>query len=217
MSGKNYIPNKDNDFKVWLDNFQAALTEHLAAFGVSESDIEGLTEAAGAFATALPALATAKAAYHEAIKSKHTARKETEQQLRAVVRRVANHPAMTDAIRAQMGITIPDRIRTRHEDGPEVPSILLEPRAGMVVIHFGTDPGDEQTNGKPDWAMGCNIYRRKSTVADWSLIAFDTASPYVDVITGEPAVYCYRAAYRGTRTSDEGASSAESSIAFGGI
>ena len=217
MAAKDYIPNNDNDLKAWLDNFQDALEAHLAAFGMTSADIASLAASAGAFSTALPEVVTAKAAYHEAVETKNAARDETEQELRAIVRRIANHPAMTDAIRAQMGITIPDRIRSRREVGPEVPSIVLEPKAGMVIVHFGTDPGDEQTNGKPDWAMGCNLYRRKSTDPDWSLIAFDTASPYVDVITGAPATYCYRAAYRGTRTSDEGASSAESSIASGGI
>lgn len=50
-----------------------------------------------------------------------------------------------------------------------------------------------------------------------SLIDFDTASPYIDTIVGPAASYSYRAAYRGTRADDEGASSAESTVATGAV
>ncbi len=118
---------------------------------------------------------------------------------------------MTDGLRAQLGITVPDRTPSRRNVGSEIPDTSLELAPGMVIIHFGTTPGNEQINGKPDWAHGCNIYSKVSQdkLAEWELIAFDTASPYVDTLTGAAANYSYQAAYRSIRATDEGGRSAE--------
>lgn len=57
--------------------------------------------------------------------------------------------------------------------------MALETRPGQVILHFGTTPGNERTNGKPLWARGANIYRKKAVSPAFSLLAFDSASPYI--------------------------------------
>ena len=93
--------------------------------------------------------------------------------------------------------------------------MVLEMLPGQVVVHFGTTPGNELTNGKPGWALGCNIYRKRAAEADFTLIAFDTASPYVDAIGAAAGAVAYRAAYRGVRATDIGAVCPAQSVAAG--
>ena len=110
---------------------------------------------------------------------------------------------------------MPTRTRTRREVGAEVPGLVLDLKPGQVIVHFGTNPGDEQSNGKPVWAAGCNVYRKKAGETAFALLAFDTASPYVDSVTGAAANYAYKVAYRGVREGDEGAASPEQTVAAG--
>lgn len=198
-------------------NFNTVLNANLTGLGLVAGDITTLSSTTGAFSATIPLAVAAEASYHQAIENKKIKRVALVAAIRAMVKRVNGHPGMTDAIRAQLGITVPDRVLSRHGVGPEVPVVELELKPGQVVIHFGTTPGNELTNGKPAWALGCNIYRKKATDADWVLIAFDTASLYIDTITGAAGNFQYRAAYRGTRATDEGASSATSTIATGAV
>ena len=121
---------------------------------------------------------------------------------------------MTDGIRAQLKITVPTR--TRRGVGSDIPGMVLEMRPGEVIVHFGTDTGNEQQNGKPAWAAGCNIYRKKGTETEYSLIAFDTASPYTDHIPGGAVNVSYKVVYLGVRVTDEGGMSPEQTVAAGG-
>jgi hypothetical protein len=72
-----------------------------------------------------------------------------------MAQRINRHPAMTNALRAQLRLTVP-KPRQRRGVGPEIPGVRLEVDAGRVVVHFGTNPDDERRNGKPDWAIGAN-------------------------------------------------------------
>jgi len=156
------------------------------------------------------------AAADAAVATKKTRRTAYEPLLRALVRRIQAHPGMTDGLRAQLGVTVPTRTRTRRDVGTEISGMALELRPGQVIVHFGTEPNNEQQNGKPVWAAGCNIYRRKQGETTFELIAFDTASPYVDHLTGSAINVTYKVAYRGIRATDEGGSSPEQTVAAGG-
>ena len=98
----------------------------------------------------------------------------------------------------------------------DIPGMVLGLRPGEVIVHFGTDAGNEQQNGKPAWATGCNIYRKKGIETEYSLIAFDTASPHIDHITGGAVNVSYKVTYRGVRVTDEGGMSPEQTVAAGG-
>jgi hypothetical protein len=52
--------------------------------------------------------------------------------------------------------------------------------------------------------------------ADYRLLAFDTASPYVWEYRGAPKRFSFRVAYRGTRERDEGMLSPEETVSVGG-
>jgi hypothetical protein len=215
-SGNEYLPYKDSDLVTWAQNFIAVLTPAAEELGINLAQLSPITNArialTGAIATREQAEATAKAT----TQAQKNERDNLEAAIRVLVRQIQANPAMTDTLRAQLQITVPNRTRTRRTVGPEVPGVLLRANPGQVVVHFGTDPNNEQQNGKPGWALGCNIYRKRAGEAAFALIAFDTASPYVDHITGPAQDVSYKAAYRGTGANDEGGHSLVQTIAVGG-
>lgn len=215
-SGRKFIPQGDADLQAWLVNFAAVLNGNPAAAGLVAADLTPLTVAQTGFNAAVTDQIAKREAADAAVQTKKTRRTTLEQTLRPLVRRIQAHPATTDALRAGLGVTVPDRTPTRRNVGGEVPALVLELKPGQVVVRFGTSPGDEQKNGKPDWAAGCNIYRKRASDAAFALIAFDTSSPYVDSVTGAAANYSYKVAYRGVRDTDEGAYCPEQTVAAGG-
>lgn len=215
-SGKDFLPANDTELQAWLTNFVTVLNANLAAVGLVAADVTPLTTAQTNFNTAVTAQVTAEANFRNAVATKKTRRTQLETTLRPLARRINNHPGMTDGLRGNLRITVPDRVPSRRGVGEDVPGMVLETRPGQVIVHFGTDAGNEQANGKPAWALGCNIYRKRGTETDYSLIAFDTASPYVDTITGTAVNVSYKVAYRGVRATDIGGSSPEQTVAAGG-
>ncbi len=217
-SNEDYIDPNDAVFIAWSANFFTVLNANLAAVGLIAGDVTPVFTARDSFSLAYTDQVAKEAAATAAVALKRTRRITYVPQLRALVKRIQAHPGMTDSLRGQLGITVPKRTRTRRGVGAEVPGVVLEPKPGQVIVHFGDNPGNEQTNGKPAWAAGCNIYRKvgQDKLAEWELIAFDTASPYVDTIKGAARDVSYKAAYRGIRASDEGASSPEQTVAAGG-
>ena len=210
-----YIPTSDAEFLAWSTNFFTVLNANLATVGLTAADVTPHTTAQTAFATAVTDQVAKQAALDGSVATKKTRRSAYATPLRPLVKRIQAHPGMTDALRAQLGITVPTRTKRRRSPGPELPLLRLETRPGQVILHFGTEPGNEQRNGKPAWALGCNLYRKKAGEAEFSLIAFDTSSPYIDTVSGPATDVTYKAAYRGSRDTDEGGFSPEQTVAAG--
>jgi hypothetical protein len=213
---RDYVPANDTELCNWLRNFVNAVAPFTADLGVTADDVTPLSDTLTEFDGAVTDHVAKQAAAKGAVEAKKLKRAELENVLRPFVRRINNHPGMMDGIRGTLGLHVPNGGRTRSVAGSDVPGILAETRSDQVIIHFGTDPGNEQLNGKPAWAKGCNIYRRKADESDFSLIAFDTASPYVDTVHGPPTRVTYKAAYRATRDNDLGPSSEETTVTAGG-
>lgn len=212
---RDYIPFNDLAFVAWMNNFLTVLNANLAPFGLTAGDLTPLTNARNDFQTKLSTFQSAEIAYRSASEAKKTSRNTAEDLFRQMAQRINRHPAMTNALREQLGLNVP-RPRGRRGVGPEIPGVRLEVDAGRVVIHFGTNPDDESRNGKPEWALGANIYIKAEDEPEYRLLAFDTASPYVWEYRGAPKRFSFRVAYRGRRERDEGTPSPEETVSVGG-
>jgi hypothetical protein len=213
-----YVPKKDSDFKAWLSKLVTALDAHKAEFGLLDADLAPLVSAESDFEAAIADHALKQRDARAATARKDSMREAAEEALRPLIRMVNNHKAMTNTLRVGMGLRARSGVHsTPGLVGDEIPSIFLETQPGAVIVHFGTHPTNEYMNGKPSWARGCNIYRKKAGEDGFPLLNFETASPYIDEITGPPAAYTYCVQYRGTRASDVGASCIPETIAAGGL
>ncbi|MCS7311151.1 MAG: hypothetical protein NZ741_13120, partial [Armatimonadetes bacterium] len=146
-SRQDYIPSQDTDFVNWMSNFLTVLNANLASFGLVAADLTPLTNARNDFQTRLNAYLNAQLALRAASEARKDSRASAERLFRQMAQRINRHPNMTDALRAQLGLTVP-KPRQRREVGPEVPGVRLEVDAGRVFIHFGTNPDDERLNGR---------------------------------------------------------------------
>ncbi len=214
--GNQYFPSSDQDFRAWLENFVTLLTTNAAMVGLAPADIVAVTTASDEFTMALAALVTERSIYEGMVSAKKTKRVNAETQLRAVVRRFAGHPGLTDQLRSALGLPIPSIPQTPLSMGDDIPGISLETMPGRVKIHFGTDPTNELHNGKPKWARGVNIYRKKAGDADFTMVGFAFKSPYTDTVIGPATDYTYVVQYRGTKETDLGQNSLPVTVAAGG-
>ncbi|MFN4034214.1 MAG: hypothetical protein ACK4ME_11480 [Fimbriimonadales bacterium] len=215
MMARDYLPKPDTDFLAWMNNFLTALNANLATFGLVAADLTPLTNARNDFQSKLGTFQSAQIALRTASEAKKGSRDTAEGLFRQMAQRINRHPNMTDALRAQLGLNVP-RPRQRRGVGPEIPGVRLEVDAGRVIVHFGTNPDDERLNGKPEWAIGANIYIREEGESAYRLLAFDTASPYLWEYRGAPKRFYFRVAYRGVREQDEGTPSPEEVVSVGG-
>lgn len=213
---RDYVVRKDVEFKTWLERFVTGLSSYHAELGLTEEDLLPIAGESGAFGASLTAYEQQKNLLSAASREKQSRRVSAEDTLRPLVRRISSHPGMTDEIRGALGLPVHSRTRTRHAVGPDVPGIFVETDLGAVTIHFGTAPKNERINGKPVWVKGCNIYRKRAGETEFQMLAFESASPYVDHISGDGADYTYVVRYRGTRAHDIGAQSVEMTVAARG-
>ncbi len=214
---RDYMPSNDEQFQVWLSNFCTELSSHLADFGMVAGDLGTLGADQSDFNTKLGDHQAKKIAAGQATVDKNNARIAVETDVRPIVRRINNHPAMTDGLRVALGLNVPGSGASTTGVGVEVPDLALEYLPGNVVVHFGTTPTNEQLNGKPAWAKGCNIYRKKEGESEYKLLDFATSSPYYDVIDGPAATYSYIVRYRGTKVTELGQGSIPGSISASGL
>lgn len=215
-ASEDYIPRNDAEFINWAANFLAVLGANLSELGLVAADLTAVADERTLFSTALTDQIRLQAEAKSAVENKKARRRSFEGLVRPLARRISYHPGMTNDLRARLGLNVPGETRRRLSAGTDVPGVFLETSPGQVLVHFGTDPANEQLNGKPDWAHGCFIYRKKTGESDFSMIAYDTASPYLDRVTGPAVDVTYRVAYRGTRETDIGPMSPEQTIAAGG-
>ena len=212
-----FVPLKDNVFDGWLANLAQRLGDHCAEVGLTAAEVAPLQARADEYAAARQEAARLQKLLRAATSEKRRTRKAAVETLRGLVRRAVAHPNMTDGLRRLLGLRVPDRVQSTCFVGTETPLLLLQAGHGQITVHFGTSPGNELLNGKPAWAKGCNIYRRKAGETEFRLRDFASSSPYYDTVVGPAAEYSYYARYRGTKPADLGGQSAEAEVAALGV
>jgi hypothetical protein len=210
-----YVSTSDPALATWLYEFITALNLRLDDLGLLPADVTPLQTAYTSFGTSVSSYSEKRNAMNAASSLKKDNRVEVVDILRPLVGRIQHAPGMTNEIRSELGLP-PKGARTTHSVRVEVPALFLEGEPGFVYVHFGTDPTNERINSRASWAQGCNIYRKRAGDAEFALVAFQKASPYVDRITGNATDYVYMVAYRGNRADQVGGQSAESMIAARG-
>jgi hypothetical protein len=149
-----------------------------------------------------------------AMQEEITARDAMKKKLRYAAQVGMASAGMTDAIGQELGYNL-HAAPSPTINGDEVPLCALEPQPGMVIIHWGSDPGNENINSKPDWALGVRIYRRLEPGGTMTFVDTDTSSPYRDHLAAGSHV-TYQLAYYGRGENAEGNRSPEYSVIVGG-
>lgn len=190
-----YIPHRDALFDAWLSRFAAAFNTHAAALGFTAADVTAVMNAETGWQGDYTNHIAARNAAHGARATKDNRREEVEKLVRQYVRQIQSNPNTTDAIRAEMGITIP-RSGSTLPSAPEVcPRIEVNwNERGRVRVYAGGTPGLAGWKF-PEPAKFVEVQYRFEN-GDWLLAGVTTRRTFNHILNNtEPVIVQYRARY----------------------
>jgi ribosome modulation factor len=209
MPKPHYLPTKDQDRAVWLNNFAAKLPGYQAAFHLTATEVAAVQADAAAWqwlvgwVEALRTRTQQLVAYKAQLRDgpagpatpppgppefdppAATAAADIFGRVGALVQRLKNHPAYTEAVGQDLGIVTPaapapDPARAR----PELTLSLAQ--GGQVLVGWKRQGMD---------ALRIEVDRGQG----WQFLAVDTVPDYLDTAPlpppGQSAVWKYRAIY----------------------
>ncbi|MDD2659225.1 MAG: hypothetical protein PHY54_06015 [Methylococcales bacterium] len=186
MSKADFIPHPDNDLLTWHDRFKATLTERAAEFGLSAQEVAAIDNDNQNLHAKITAAALAAANARHATSEKADTHAIAEANARALARRIKSHPAYTEATGTLFGIV-----------GSEV---IIDLTTAKPILY-----GIDQTGGivsityQKSISNGVNIYGQLETESQFTLLARNTLSPYIDsrplLVAGKPELRRYSAVY----------------------
>ncbi len=199
------IPRSDPVYDEWLRNFVDYCAAHAGELGLLPDDVVAIQDAYNKWQIAYAEQQTAKNAAKAATESKEEARNESEGIIRRYTKIIQSRPDTTDAQREELGITVPDRIRTPlsrnivlTEPPPKVEARCTAPK--QVTINWYPTPVDTESRALPPGIDGVAIWYaegRKPATNQWKFLALDTNSPYVhNVGNAETVTLSYKAVVR---------------------
>ena len=199
-----FIPSPDEAFDDWFAIFQAYIAANFAALGLTPAEALDVQTLKINWSLGYSNVLTIKNTYQAAVEAKDERRALAEEGIRRITKKIQARPETTDAQREFLGITVPDRIPTPLD--PEkillhpAPLHLVKPGRGQAELHFGPDPGNENSNALPDICRAVRIFRAAggvpADVSGWVFVAEISHSPYVDVfLNSQPITVSYRFQY----------------------
>ena len=199
-----FIPDPDAEFDTWFAAYMTYAVANAAALGLTPAEALEIQTAKINWSLGYSNVVVTKNAYQAAVEGKDEKREAAEVVIRKITGKIQARPETTDPQREGLGITVPDRIPTPLD--PEkillhpAPLHLVVPHRGQVVLHFGPDPGNENSNALPEICRAVRIFRALGGVPEkasgWSFGAEISHSPYVNVLgNSQPETVSYRFQY----------------------
>lgn len=212
-----YIPAGDADLVQFATNFLTTASANLVALGVSADQVADVQDSADAFSSALTAHVNAQTAARAATQTKNTTRETLVQKIRMHAQQFQARPNVSDALRADLGITIPASNQTSVGAPTTRPVVSIQTGNRLQHVVNFQDEMTPTSRAKPAGVLGCEIYRFVGTVPptsndQYSFLSLDTATPFVanfnEADGGKTAYYIARWT---NRAGDKGAWSAVAS------
>jgi hypothetical protein len=180
-----FIPGSDADFRTWLLTFTQGLGSAApAAFGLVAADVTDLQGLFDAFSDALQSNDTIQAQAQSARAEKDEKRLAAEDRVRSIVARIQAHPAVTDAQRTLLGITVRSASRTTAGPPQTRPVATVDTSQRLQhTINF-VDELTPNSRAKPDGVQACEIWVKvdgppPTGESELAYVATDTRTPYV--------------------------------------
>ena len=202
-----YLPAKDDEFSRWLGHFAQRLIAYWEELDIRGLEVLVLRFLGDRFAEEIDGVISAHNAYRASLAVRDNDRADTiEPRLRKLVQRIQHHPAMTDAIRRDLGITVPDG-----EPTPQTAVSIDEAGAPLItadvgqhkraILKFGPNPLNARHNALPAGIRRVRLWYYigngpPTDEKDWQFLDDDNRSPYTHVtMNAQPMTITYRAAY----------------------
>ncbi len=179
-----YIPRADSDFNDWVKQYNEYVKVNFAALGLLIGDSTKLDTAFTKWETDYNSMLAAQAALNAAVQTKFAARDSLEELVREDTKKIQANPAVTNAQKAELGITIPKEKRTAVPVPTTRPMADVDNRQRLQhTIHF-FDEGTQQSKAKPEGVRGCEIWCKIGgdpplDYNETKFLATDTKTPYL--------------------------------------
>ncbi len=167
----NYLPAKEAELTLWLTNFLTAANANLAALGLVAADLTAITTQQATFTSNLNDIETKKAALASAIDTKDASKESLLQKVRVIVNKIQANPAVTVAMKAQLGISTKEG--GQHPQSPIPPTELM----ATLVPDTGIEL-DWSRNGNGPGTLFVIEYRLLPSAA-WQLLDIITKTSYL--------------------------------------
>ncbi|HWL93274.1 MAG TPA: hypothetical protein VNT79_07045 [Phycisphaerae bacterium] len=133
MSTRNYIPRADPAFDTWQANYVAYAVAHHRRLDLDDRDVSDLEDAQSAWNNGFGQLPEARSFLASVLAEKDAARRAFEGLIRKLSGQIQANPAIEDAQRAALGLTIPDPTRSPVAVPATFPVLSID--AGQRLLH----------------------------------------------------------------------------------
>lgn len=198
---RDYLPAREAEFSLWVQNYLLKMDALAVTLGLTAADVAELDVAVTTWTLRYGEFRAGRDATRAAQLSKNTAKVALKAMVRRQVKRLQASPAITDARRAELGVTVPSPVRSPVAPPPETPSLRLYfGDRGRIRLRYGPNPDNENANGLPGGVYGvvieCAEGGMPTSEAGWSHLATRPAGPYVHAVeTATPKAFAYRCRY----------------------
>lgn len=187
----NYMPNRDADLDAWMQNFAALITATPTAYGLVAGDATIIQAQADAFAAALLAATDPSTRTSATIAAKDAARATAEDVLRGYAQRVNINPAVSNAERVDLGLTVRSLTPTPVPAPTTAPALMLINASPLLARLNFRDSDTPLLKRKPAGVIALEL-RRTIGVAPAvdpnaaTLLAMVTKTPFaVEYVAGD--------------------------------
>lgn len=182
---EDYIPSNDSELLEFADNLINKITGNEPFYGLRPVDSTDVTAIRGFFSDAYNENNTAQINARSTREAKDEKKNPLIAKLRELAQRVQNAPNITDAQRAELGLTVP-QISTAPTGAPNSRPVLeidtSEPLRQTIKFYDNV----MDSKGKPEGVKGAEIWCKIGGEAtmneeDYRYLGTDTASPYLAI------------------------------------
>lgn len=157
---KDYVPAKDSDLRDFATNYLETIDGAETSFGLVEADATALGSLRTAYNNALDAFQAQQTTTRVARQTKDAAKIALVAKLRQLSKRVQATPTVSDAQRADLQITIPDRVPTAVSAPSSQPVLSVDFSKRREHRISAVDSATPNSKAKPAGAVGFGLWRK---------------------------------------------------------
>jgi len=186
---RDYIPTKDADFSIWLENFSTLLTAAPATYGLTAPDALAVDAVNTTFQAAFLLSSNPATRTSGTVADKDTARANAQLIVRPFAVRISQNTSVSDLAKSDIGVTIRQLIPS------PIPAPVDAPSLGVQSMIPGQFTGSYHVVGsigkaKPFGSIGVELVKSIGTVyatdpSQCQLEGTFTKSPFRVAIAGE--------------------------------
>lgn len=149
-----YIPQKDADFKTWVDNNSAMITANYSGLGISSADAAAYASLVSTFDAAYMTATSGDTRGPMTITAKDTARANAEARARQLATMIQANPSVTNEMKTALGYTIRKIGRTPVPAPTTYPILSFANIAPLQHVLRYSDSGGAAPRGRPFGVTG---------------------------------------------------------------